>query len=101
MAKPTFTLRAGEQFFAEKVSADCWKMPQVIGKRQVSGKVYMTDQRVAVVASGLVGTASVSWEIEMKDIAFGIEFTMQDGKVYLLGIMKRDKYVAWIQEHIS
>ena len=47
MAKPTFTLRAGEQFFAEKVSADCWKMPQVIGKRQVSGKVYMTDQRVA------------------------------------------------------
>ena len=49
----------------------------------------------------------------MKDIAsvrtcttppffpFGIEFTMRDGKVYLLGIMKRDKYVAWIQEHIS
>lgn len=113
MAKPTFTLRAGETYFAEKVGGDCWKMPQIIGKKQVSGKIYMTDQRVAFLASGLVGTASVSWEIEMKDIAsvrtcttppffpFGIEFTMQDGKVYLLGIMKRDKYVAWIQEHIS
>jgi len=113
MAKPTFTLRAGEQFFAEKVSADCWKMPQVIGKRQVSGKVYMTDQRVAFLASGLVGTASVSWEIEMKDIAsvrtrttppcfpFGVEITMKDGRVYLLGIMKRDKYVEWLNAHIS
>ena len=33
MAKPTFTLRTGEESFAERVSADCWKMPQVIGKR--------------------------------------------------------------------
>lgn len=113
MAKPTFTLRTGEESFAERVSADCWKMPQVIGKRQVSGKVYMTDQCIAFLASGLIGTASVSWEIEMKDIAsvrtcttppcfpFGVELTMRDGNVYLLGIMKRDKYVTWIKEHIS
>ena len=113
MAKPTFTLRTGEESFAERVSADCWKMPQVIGKRQVSGKVYMTDQRIAFLASGLIGTAYVSWEIEMKDIAsvrtcttqpcfpFGVELTMRDGNVYLLGIMKRDKYVTWIKEHIS
>ena len=113
MAKPTSTLRTGEESFAERVSADCWKMPQVIGKRQVSGKVYMTDQRIAFLASGLIGTASVSWEIEMKDIAsvrtcttppcfpFGVELTMRDGNVYLLGIMKRDKYVTWIKEHIS
>ena len=113
MAKPTFTLRAGERPFVERVSADCWKMPQVIGKRQISGKVYMTDQRIVFLASGLGGTTSVSWEIEMKDIAsvktcttppffpFGIVLTMRDSRVYLLGIMKRDKYVTWIQEHIS
>ena len=99
--------------FAQKVGCDCWKMPQVVGKRQISGKLYMTDQRVAFLASGLVGTASVSWEIEIKDIAsvrtcatppffpFGVEITMRDGKVYLLGIMKRDKYVEWLNAHIS
>ena len=73
----------------------------------------MTDQRVAFRASGLMGTASVNWEVEMKDIAsirtcttppffpFGVELTMKDGKVYLLAIMKRDKYVTWLKEHIS
>ena len=113
MAKPTFDPRPGEELFAQKVGCDCWKMPQVIGKRQVSGKLYMTDQRVAFLASGLMGTASVSWEIEMKDIAsvrtrttppcfpFGVEITMKDGRVYLLGIMKRDKYVEWLNAHIS
>lgn len=113
MAKPTFAPRPGEEIFAQKVGCDCWKMPQVIGKRQVSGKLYMTDQRVAFLASGLIGTASVSWEVAMKDIAsvrtcttppcfpFGVELTMRNGDVYLLGIMKRDKYVAWLKDHIS
>lgn len=113
MAKPTFEIQPGEEMFAQKVGCDCWKMPQVRGKRQISGKLYMTDQRVAFLASGLVGTASVSWEIEMKDIAsvrtcttppffpFGVELTMKDGGVYLLAIMKRDKYVTWLNEHIS
>ena len=113
MAKPTFTPRENEEIFAQKVAADCWEMPQVLGKRQGSGKAYFTDQRIAFLASGLVGTASVSWEIEMKDIAsvrtcttppcfpFGVEITMRDGKVYLLGIMKRDKYVEWLNAHIS
>lgn len=113
MAKPTFDPRPGEEMFAQKVSCDCWKMPQVAGKRQISGKLYMSDQRVAFLASGLVATASVSWEVEMKDIAsvrtcttppffpFGVELTMKDGKVYLLAIMKRDKYVTWLNEHIS
>ena len=43
MAKPTFDPRPGEELFAQKVGCDCWKMPQVIGKRQISGKLYMTD----------------------------------------------------------
>ena len=113
MAKPTFDPRPGEELFAQKVGCDCWKMPQVVGKRQVSGKLYMTDQRVAFLASGLMGTASVSWEVEMKDIAsirtcttppfypYGVELTMKEGKVYLLAIMKRDKNVTWQKEHIS
>jgi len=113
MAKPVFEARAGEEVFAEKVSGDCWKSPKQINGRQVSGKMYFTDQRIAFLASGLVGTASVSWEIEMKDIAsvktcttppcfpFGILITMRDGSQYKLGIMKRDKYVDWILKHIS
>ena len=100
MAKPTFDPRPGEELFAQKVGCDCWKMPQVVGKRQVSGKLYMTDQRVAFLASGLMGTASVSCTTP-PCFPFGVEITMRDGKVYLLGIMKRDKYVSWLNEHIS
>lgn len=113
MAKPTFVPRENEEIFAQKVAADCWEMPQVAGKRQISGKVYLTDQRVAFLASGLVGTASVSWEIELKDVAavetcttppffpFGVRLKMKDGKRYMLGIMKREKYVDWISKHIQ
>ncbi|WP_295745322.1 hypothetical protein [uncultured Oscillibacter sp.] len=32
---------------------------------------------------------------------FGIEPTMRGGSVYLPGIMKRDKYITWVQELIS
>ncbi len=69
MAKKVFELMGGEQLFAGKVSGDCWKMPKFSINRQVSGKYYFTDKRIAFLASGLVGTESVSWEIEMKDIA--------------------------------
>ena len=69
MAKPVFEARAGEKVFAEKATADCWKSPKQAISRQVSGKTYLTDQRVVFLASGLIGTESVSWEIEMKDIA--------------------------------
>jgi len=113
VAKPVFEARAGEKVFEEKVSADSWKTPRQIGSRQISGKTYFTDQRIVFLASGLIGTASVSWEIEMKDIAsvetcttppcfpFGILITMKDGGQYKLGIKKRDKYVDWISQHIA
>jgi len=112
MAKLVFEARADEEVFAEKVSTDCWKSPRQIGTRQVSGKAYFTNQRIVFLASGLIGTASVSWEIEMKDISsvqtcmtppcfpFGILITMKDGGQYKLGIMKRDKYIDWISQHI-
>ena len=113
MAKPVFEAQTGETVFAEKVAVDCWKTPgQAVG-RQVSGKGYFTDKRIVFLASGLIGTAGASWEIQMKDIQsvktcmtppcfpFGVELTMRNGDVYLLGIMKRDKYVTWLNEHIS
>lgn len=113
MAKPVFEPRTGETVFAEKVAVDCWKAPgQAVG-RQISGKGYFTDQRIVFLASGLIGTASVSWEIEMKDIQsvetcmtppcfpFGVLLTLRDGGKYKLGITKRSKYVDWITQHIS
>ena len=113
MAKPVFEARTDETVFAEKVSADCWKSPKQVIGRQISGKTYFTDQRIVFLASGLVGTAGVSWEIEMKDIQsvetcmtppcfpFGVLLTMRDGGKYKLGITKRGKYVDWITQHIS
>ncbi len=113
MAKPVFEPKADEEVFAAKVSADCWKSPQQMIGRQISGKVYFTNRRIAFLASGLIGTASVSWEIEMKDISsvktcmtppffpFGILITMTDGTQYKLGILKRAKYFDWISQHIS
>ncbi len=113
MAKPGFEARANEEIFAEKVSADSWKSPRQVVGRQISGKAYFTDQRIVFLASGLIGTASVSWEIEMNDITsvkacttppcfpFGILITTKDDSQYKLGIMKRDKYIDWISQHIS
>lgn len=113
MAKQVFEPRADETVFAQKVSADCWKSPKQALSRQIAGKTYFTDQRVVFLASGLIGTESVSWEIEMKDIQsvkacltppffpFGVLIEMKDGSKYKLGIMKRNKYVDWIAQHIS
>ena len=113
MAKAVFEARAGEKVFAERVTGDCWKSPKQTISRQVSGKVYFTDQHIAFMASGLIGTESVSWEIEMKDIQsvktcmtppffpFGVLITMKDGEKYKLALMKRGKYVDWISQHIS
>ncbi len=113
MAKPVFEPKAGEEVFAKKVSADCWKSPRQTIGRQISGKVYLTDQRVVFLASGLIGTESVSWEIEMKEISsvktcmtppffpFGILIKTKNGDQYKLGILKRAKYFDWISQHIS
>ena len=113
MAKPVFEARTDETVFAEKVSADSWKSPKQVIGRQISGKTYFTDQRIVFLASGLVGTAGVSWEIEMKDIQsvktcmtppffpFGVLIETKDGAKYKLGILKRNKYVEWIMQHIS
>ena len=76
---------------AKSVLEGRWKTPKQVIGRQISGKTYFTDQRIVFLASGLVGTASVSWEIEMKDIQsvetcmtppcfpFGIMLTMKNG----------------------
>ena len=113
MAKPKFEARANETVFAEKVSVDTWKTPRQTMGRRVSGKAYFTDQRIVFLASGLIGTASVSWEIEMKDIQsaepcmtppclpIGILITMKDGGKYKLGMMKSSDYIDWILQHIS
>ena len=113
MAKPVFEPRMGEEVFAEKVSGDTWKTPKFMTNRQISGKFYFTDQRVVFLASGLIGTASVSWELEMKDIQsaepclsppcfpFGILLTTRDGGKYKIAILKRDKYVEWLNRWIK
>ena len=113
MGKKVFEVAENEQLFAGKVAGDCWKMPKVSINRQVSGRYYFTDKRIAFLASGLIGTESVSWEIEIKDIdtvktcttppffPFGILITMKNGDKYKLSILKRNKYYEWISSQIS
>lgn len=113
MGKKVFEIRDGEEMFASKVAGDCWRMPKLTISRQISGRYYFTDQRIAFLASGLIGTESVSWEIEISDIEkvetcttppffpFGILITMKNGEKYKLSILKRKKYYEWISEHIS
>lgn len=113
MAKKVYEVKEDEQLFAGKVSGDCFKMPQFSMNRQVSGKYYFTDKRIAFLASGLIGTESVSWEIELKDIEtvktcftppffpFGILIKMKNGDTYKLSILKRKKYFEWIVSHLS
>ena len=113
MNKKIYELKNDEKLFAGGVSGDCWKMPNISINRQVSGKYYFTDKRIAFLASGLMGTESVSWEIELDDIdtvktcltppffPFGILIKMKNGDKYKLSIFKRKKYFDWINEHIS
>ena len=113
MKKAVFEVKDGEQLFAAKVSGDCWKMPKTTIRKQVPGKYYFTDKRIAFLASGLIGTESVSWKIEMKDIdtvrtcttppffPFGILITMKNGDKYKLSILKRRKYFEWISQYVS
>lgn len=112
MAKQGFEARAGEQVFAEKVSANCLQTPSFI-TNPVAGKMYFTDQRVVFLAQGLIGTDKMSWGIEMKDIAavkaciappffpIGMRLILKNGEKYKLSIMKRNKYIDWISQHIS
>lgn len=82
-------------------------MKTLQGKRQTSGR-DMTGHHIAALAPGPADTAFASGEIEMRNclgkdslFPFGIEPTMRGGSVYLPGIMKRDKYITWVQELIS
>ncbi len=113
MGKKVYEVKDDEKLFAGKVTGDCWKMPNLSINKQVSGKYYFTDKRIAFLASGFIGTESVSWEIEMKDIEkvktcltppffpFGILITMKNGDKYKLSILKRKKYFDWISEQTS
>lgn len=111
MTKQILEMQNGEELFA-KVRGDCWKSPKHFATRQISGKFYFTNQRVVFMASGLIGTANVSWEINMREIQnvctcltppcfpFGILITLQDGSKYKIGILKRNDYVNWINQHL-
>ena len=105
MGKKLFETKKDEQLFAGNVAGDCWKMPKFTINKQVSGRYYFTDKRIAFLASGLFGTESVSWEIEMKDVAsvkgcltppffpFGVLITLKDGSQYKLAFLSRKKYL--------
>lgn len=113
MAKPVFEQRDNEEVFAQRVSGDTWRNPRNVINRQVSGKFYFTNQRIVFLASGLIGTASVSWELEMKDIAsvktcmtppcfpFGILIQTKNGETYKIGVMKREQYIEWINRWLT
>ena len=93
MGKKVYEIKEDEQLFAEKVTGDCWKMPNTSINRQVSGKYYFTDKRIAFLASGLIGTESVSWEIEM---TISINYLFLKEKNILIGYVN-----IWHENNIT
>ena len=47
MGKKLFETKKDEQLFAGNVAGDCWKMPKFTINKQVSGRYYFTDKRIA------------------------------------------------------
>ena len=112
MNKTQFVFAENEYIFARWVSADCWKMPQVIGNRQVSGKISFTTLDRVFLASGLsahrtdwrspCGRSPRRQALPDPDVffPFGSEITLKSGDLYRLGMLNRKKYINWISQNL-
>lgn len=104
-------LRNGEEIIEEK-KGDTWKTPEMPYRKQISGRFYFTNQRVAFRTWGPF-QSSAAYDIEYKDIAelnkfsinffikTGIKIIMKDGLVYKISVMKRNKYIEIITRYLG
>lgn len=103
-------LREHEELIEEK-KGDTWKTPEMVFRRQVSGKFYFTNQRIAFRTWGPF-KETAAYDIEYKDIDFiqpysinliittGIQITTKDGNTYKISVMKRNKCMEMISQYL-
>lgn len=104
-------LRTNETIFEEK-KGDTWKTPQMPYRKQISGKFYFTNQRIAFRTWGPF-KKSAAYDIEYKDIETlqpysinffiktGIQVTTFNGEIYKISVMKRNKLMEIISDHLK
>ena len=110
MRTEELSLRAGEELREEK-KGDTWKTPQMVMKKQVSGRFYFTNERIAFRTWGPF-KKSAAYDIEYEDIdniapfkinlfiKTGIQVTMQNGDIYKISVMKRNQIMELISEYV-
>lgn len=103
------TLRENEEIIEEK-KGDTWKTPEMVMRKQVSGKFYFTNQRIAFRTWGPFKN-SAAYDIEYKDIAFiqpfsinlfiktGIQITTKSDSIYKISVMKRNHFIDLIDQY--
>lgn len=104
-------LRPGESLFAD-CKGDTWRTPESILSKQVSGRFYFTNQRIAFRTWGPFKN-SVAYDIEVRDIASlekytinmliptGIKINLHTGALYKISVMKRNKYIEYLSQYIG
>ena len=109
MKAEALDIRANEEIIEEK-SGDTWKTPKMTRSRQVSGKFYFTNQRIAFRTWGPF-KKECAYDIEYNNIdtaepytinlfiRTGIKVTTFDGDVYKLSVLKRNKYMELIEKY--
>lgn len=94
----------------EEKKGDTWKTPEMIMKKQVSGKFYFTNRRIAFRTWGPFKSSS-AYDIEYKDIASvqpfsinffiktGIQITTKSNNIYKISVMKRNHFMELIEQN--
>lgn len=102
-------LQDGEELLYT-VKGDTWKIPVMTISRQISGKFFFTDRRIAFRTWG-VGKGNAAYDVDYKDvdtistyninffIPTGIKITLKNGDLYKISVMKRKKYIELINKY--
>lgn len=109
MKTESIVLRENEEVLEEK-KGDTWKTPEMVMKKQISGRFYFTNQRISFRTWGPF-KKSAAYDIEYKDIASiqpftinlvirtGIQITTKEDTVYKISVMKRDRLMDLIEQY--
>lgn len=110
MSKNALELREHEEIL-EECKGDTWLTPAMLLGKQVSGRFYFTNQRIAFRTWGPFKN-SAAYDVEYADIASldtytvslfittGIKINTKDGSLYKISVMKRKKYIELISQYI-
>ncbi len=111
MTNRKLELQENEVVFMEDIYVDIWYSPQHMKMDKVPTKATFTNQRVFFV-KGKLAFLFKDFEIDLNEVVeikkcwvlflpFGIRLKMKTGNDYVLSVMKRQKYIDWMQQYIN